>query len=150
MFSFIYGPYRGLYPRNSLSDSSEELLPRDSRGATMHMKLQGQKYMWPSLHLGKRLQISQLHNFRALPWEKGNRTPLQYSCLENPMDGGTWRAALHGVAAGRTRLNDFTFTHWRRKWQPIPVFLPGEAQGQGSLVGCRLWGCTESDMTEAT
>ena len=70
MFSFIYGPYRGLYPRNSLSDSSEELLPRDSRGATMHMKLQGQKYMWPSLHLGKRLQISQLHNFRALPWEK--------------------------------------------------------------------------------
>ena len=56
-------------PGKSLSDSSEELLPRDSRGATMHMNLQGQKYMWPSVHLGKRLQISQLHNFRALPWE---------------------------------------------------------------------------------
>ena len=41
-------------------------------------------------------------------------------------------------------------TVWRRKWQPTPVFLPGESQGQRSLVGCRLWGCTESDMTEAT
>src|SRR5574340_841431 len=38
--------------------------------------------------------------------------------------------------------------HWRRKWQPTPVFLPGESQGQGSLVGCHLWGCTESDTTE--
>jgi len=40
--------------------------------------------------------------------------------------------------------------HWRRKWQPTPVFLPGESQGRGSLVGCRLSGRTESDMTEAT
>ena len=40
--------------------------------------------------------------------------------------------------------------HWRRKWQPTPVFLPGESQGRGSLVGCRLWGRTESDTTEAT
>ena len=39
--------------------------------------------------------------------------------------------------------------HWRRKWQPTPVFLPGESQGRGSLVGCRLWGRTESDTTEA-
>ena len=38
--------------------------------------------------------------------------------------------------------------HWRRKWQPTPVFLPGESQGWGSLVGCPLWGCTESDTTE--
>ena len=40
--------------------------------------------------------------------------------------------------------------HWRRKWQPTPVFLPGESQGLGSLVGCHLWGRTESDTTEAT
>ena len=40
--------------------------------------------------------------------------------------------------------------HWRRKWQPTPVFLPGESQGQGSLVGCCLWGRTESDTTEVT
>ena len=42
-------------------------------------------------------------------------------------------------------LSLFTFMHWRRKWQPIPVFLPGESQGRGSLVGCRLWCHTESD-----
>ena len=49
-----------------------------------------------------------------------------------------------------TSLSLFTFMHWRRKWQPTPVFLPGESQGRGSLVGCRLWGHTESDTTEAT
>ena len=49
-----------------------------------------------------------------------------------------------------TSLSLFTFTHWRRKWQPTPVFLPGESQGWWSLVGCRLWGRTESDTTEAT
>ena len=47
-------------------------------------------------------------------------------------------------------LSLFTFIHWRRKWQPTPVFLPGESQGQGSLVGCRLWGLTESDTPEVT
>ena len=41
---------------------------------------------------------------------EGNGTPLQYSCLENPIDGGAWCAAVHGVARSRTRLNDFTFT----------------------------------------
>ena len=49
-----------------------------------------------------------------------------------------------------TSLSLFTFTHWRRKWQPTPVFLPGESQGWGSLVGCLLWGHTESDTIEAT
>ena len=49
-----------------------------------------------------------------------------------------------------TSLSLFTFMHWRRKWQPTPVFLPGESQGQGNLVGCCLWGHTESDTTEAT
>jgi len=48
------------------------------------------------------------------------------------------------------RLSLFTFMHWRRKWQPTPVFLPGESQGRGSLVGCRLWGHIESDTTEVT
>ena len=49
-----------------------------------------------------------------------------------------------------TSLSLFTFMHWRRKWQPTPVFLPGESQGWGSLVGCHLWGHTESDTTEVT
>ena len=82
---------------------------------------------------------------------EGDGTPLQCSYLENPMDRGAWKAAVHGVTEGRTRLNNFTFTFhfhfWRRKWQPTPVFLPGESQGRGSLVGCRLWGRTESDTT---
>ena len=50
-----------------------------------------------------------------------------------------------------TSLSLFTFLHWRRKWHPTPVFLPGESQGRGSLVGCRLWGCVSqtrlSDFT---
>ena len=49
-----------------------------------------------------------------------------------------------------TSLSLFTFMHWRRKWQPTPMFLPGESQGWGSLVGYRLWGHTESDTTEVT
>ena len=131
-----------------------------------------------------------------------NDTPLQYFCRENPMDGGAWWAAVHGVTKSRRRLNDFTFTfyfhalekamaphsstlawkipwaeepgrlqsmaslrvrhdwatslsiftfmHWRRQWQPTLVFLPGKSQGWGSLMGCHLWGHTESDMTEVT
>ena len=85
---------------------------------------------------------------------EGDGTPLQSSCLENPMDGGAWWAAVHGVTKSQTRLSDFTFLftfmHWRRKWQPTPGFLPGESQGRGSLVGRRLWGRTESDTTEVT
>ena len=49
-----------------------------------------------------------------------------------------------------TSLSLFTFMHWRRKWQPTPVVLPGESQGRGSLVSCRLWGRTESDTNEVT
>ena len=86
---------------------------------------------------------------------EGNGNPLQYSCLENPRDWGPWWAAIYGVAQSWTQLRDFTFSlfifiHWRRKWQPTPVFLPGESQGLGSLVGCCLWGHTESDTTDVT
>ena len=49
-----------------------------------------------------------------------------------------------------TSLSLFPFMHQRRKWQATPLCLPGESQGWGSLVGCCLWGCTESDTTEAT
>ena len=59
---------------------------------------------------------------------------------------------VRGVAKSWTQLSDFTFTfHFHAFFmQPTPVFLPGESQGWGSLVGCRLWGSTESDTTEAT
>ena len=91
---------------------------------------------------------------------EGNGNPLQYSCLENPRDRGAWWAAVSGVAQSWTRLKRLSsilnkvhasvFMNWRRKWQSTPVFLPGESQGQGSLVGCHLWGRTESDTTEVT
>ena len=58
-----------------------------------------------------------------------------------------WLRVGHNWA---TSLSLLTFVHWRRKWQPTPVFLPGESQGRGSLVGYCLWGRTESDTTEAT
>ena len=77
-------------------------------------------------------------------FREGNGTLLQYSGLENPMDGGAWKAAVHGVAEGRTRLSDFTFTfHFHaleKEMATTPVFLTGESQGQESLVGCCLWG----------
>ena len=94
---------------------------------------------------------------------EGNGNPLQYSCLENPMDRGAWWAAVHGVAKGWTRLSDITFTFCFhalekemtthssvRAWRIPGTREPGESRGRGSLVGCRLWGRTESDTTEAT
>ena len=70
------------------------------------------------------------------------------------MDGGAWWAAVHGVAEGRTRLSDFTFTfHFHSLEKDMAThssFLPGEPQGLGSVVGCHLWGRTESDTTEVT
>ena len=73
---------------------------------------------------------------------------------KNPMDGGAWLAAVQGsLRVGHNweiPLSLFTFMYWRRKWQPTPLFLPGESQGRGSLVGCHLWGRKESDKTEAT
>ena len=65
-----------------------------------------------------------------------NGTPLQYSCLENPMDGGAWEAAVHGVVKSRTWLSEFNSLHftfgkiWRRERLPTPVFWPGEFHGQ--------------------
>ena len=70
------------------------------------------------------------------------------------MDGGAWWAAVHGVTKSWTRLSDITFTfHFHaleKEMATHSVFLPGESRGWGSLVGCHLWGCTESDTTEAT
>ena len=87
---------------------------------------------------------------------EGNGTPLQYSCLENPMGGGAWWAAVHGVAKNRTRLSDFPFAfHFHALEKEMATHssvlawrIPGT--GRGSLVGCCLWGHTESDTTEAT
>ena len=70
------------------------------------------------------------------------------------MDRGAWWAAVHGVTKSRTGLSDFAFTfHFHaleKEMATHSVFLPGESQGRGSLVGCRVWGRTESGTTEAT
>ena len=83
---------------------------------------------------------------------EGNGTPLQYSCLKNPMDGGAWWAAVHGVAKSQTRLSDFTFTfHFHaleKEMTTLSSVLSWRIPGMGSLVGCRLWGRTELDSTE--
>ena len=85
---------------------------------------------------------------------EGDGTPLQCSRLENPRDRGGWWAAVHGVAKSLARLSNFTFTFCshalEKAMAATPVLSPGESQGQGRLVGCRLWGHTESDMTEVT
>ena len=72
-----------------------------------------------------------------IPWTE---EPGRLQSMGSPRVGHDWA----------TSLSLFTFMHWRRQWQPTPVFLPGESQGRGSLVGCRLWGHTESDTTEVT
>ena len=72
-----------------------------------------------------------------MPWTE---EPGRLQSMELPRVGHNWA----------TLLSLSTFMHWTRKWQPTPVFLPGESQGWQSLVGCRLWGRTESDTTEAT
>ena len=64
-----------------------------------------------------------------IPWKE---EPGRLQSMGSPRVGHDWA----------TSLSLFTFMHWRRKWQPTPVFLPGESQGRGSLVGCRLWGLT--------
>ena len=70
------------------------------------------------------------------------------------MERGAWWAAVHGVAQSWTRLKQLSMRACIGEGNgnpfPTPVFLPGESQGQQSLVGCRLWGHTESDTTEVT
>ena len=84
---------------------------------------------------------------------EGNGIPLQYSCLENPMDGGAWWATQSmGLARSQTRLSDFTFTfHFHALEKEMATHssvLALRIPGTGSLVGCHLWGRTGSDTTE--
>ena len=127
-------------------------------GSSVHGILQARILEWvavPSSRTAFQPRDQTPHLLCLLHWQMGPLPlvppgKLRISYNLNPTDGGAWWASVHEVAKSRTRLSDFTFTHWRRKWQPTPVFLPGESQGPWSLVGCRLWGRTESDTTEAT
>ena len=94
--------------------------------------------------------ISRLGRFPGV----GNGNSLQYSCLENSMDRGTWWATVHGVAKSRTRLSNFTFSfHFHALEKEMATHssvLAWRIPRTGSLVGCRLRGRTESDTTEVT
>ena len=83
---------------------------------------------------------------------EGNGTPLQYSCLENPMNRGAWWAAVHGVAKSRTQLSYLTFTfHFHALEKEMATHssvLAWRIPGMGEPGGCRLWGRRESDTTE--
>ena len=93
-------------------------------------------------------------NFSLFPWRRrwhphSSTLAWRIPWMEEP--GGLQSVGSLGVRHDwATSLSLFTFLHWRRKWQPTPVFLPGESQGWGSLVGCRPWGRTELDTTEVT
>ena len=85
---------------------------------------------------------------------EGNGTPLQYSCLENPMDGGARKAGVPGVAEGQTRLNNFPFTfHFHALEKEMATHssvLAWRIPGMGEPGGLPSWGRTESDTTKAT
>ena len=85
---------------------------------------------------------------------EGNGTRLQYSCLENPMEGGAWQAAVHGVARSQTQLSNFLFTfHFHALEKEMATHssvLAWRIPGTGEPGGCRLWDHTESDTTEVT
>ena len=104
-----------------------------------------------SIHVQNRGQIS---GFIGVDRGEGNGNPLQYSCLENPTDGGAWQTAVHGVTKSWTRLSDFTFTfHFHALEKEMATHssvLAWRISGMGKPGGLHLWGRTESDMTEVT
>ena len=107
-----------------------------SLGPSLHFP-----HLWNCIGLGSSGEKAMAPHSSALAWRiPWMEEPSGLSSMGSPGDGHDWA----------TSLSLFTFMHWRRKWQPTPVFLPGESQGWGSLVGCRLWGHTELDTTEAT
>ena len=93
-----------------------------------------------------------LYQITGLPrwWLSGK----EYSCLENPMDGGAWWAAVQEVTKSRTRLSDFTFTfHFHALEKEMATHssvLAWRIPGTAEPVGCRLWGRTKLDTTEVT
>ena len=109
------------------------------------------KVFWYSYLFGNFPQFSIIHTVKTEKAMAPHSSTLAWKILwtEEPgrLQSMGSRRVRHDWA---TSLSLFTFLHWRRKWQPTPVFLPGESQGWGSLVGFHLWGRKESDTTEAT
>ena len=83
---------------------------------------------------------------RKIPWRR-KWQPLQYSCLENPMDGGAWWATVHSIAKSRTRLSDFTF-HFKRQRHHLPISHPHgcSCRASGQEADCRFHKAGRTDV----
>ena len=142
----------------------KEINPKHSlEGLMLKLKLQYFGHlMWRTDSLEKTLVMGKIEGRRKRDdrgWDGWMASPTQWAWVW-ANSGRWWRTGKPGVLQSMgslrvrhdwvTSLSLFTFMHWRRKWQPTPVFLPGESQGWGNLVGFHLWGHTESDTTEAT
>ena len=104
--------------------------------------------LWNHLHYSLFYSTLATHSEKAMA---SHSSTLAWKIPWTEEPGGLQSMGLKRVGHDwATSLSLFTFMHWTRKWQPTPVFLPGESQRRGSLVGCRLWGHTELDTTEAT
>ena len=117
------------------------------------------KTVSPSLHVARMARTQEVRTWRLIgstaeEYREGSGNPLSALAWKIPwMEEPGRLQSMGSLRVGHNwgiSLSLFTFTHWRRKWQPTPVFLPWESQGQGSLMGCRLSGHTELDMTEVT
>ena len=106
-------------------------------------------YSWYYHLLKKKKEREILHEVEKAMAPHSSTLAWKLPWTEEPagLQSMGWLRVGHNWA---TSLSLFPFMHWRRKWQPTPVFLPGESQGRGSLVGCCLWGRTESDTTGGT
>jgi len=128
---------------------------KENTQVSMTLKLETEKDLPKNVFLHNNPISFNFYSFALIYgfWE-GNGT--HSSTLAWKIPGMEKPGRLQSMGSGRvghdwvTSLSLFTFLHWRRKWQPTPVVLPGESQGRRSLVGCCLWGCTESDTTEVT
>ena len=142
----------------TLSDLMDCSLP----GSSIHGIFQARVLEWVAIAFSEEISslshsivfLYFLHSFKKSFWEKAmvphsSTLAWRIPWMEEP--GGLQSVGSLGVGHdSATSLSLFAFMHWRRKWQPTPVFLPGESQGWWSLMGCRLWGRTESDTTKAT
>ena len=151
----------------SLPDSSvHEIFSGKNTGVSGHFLLPG---IFPIQESKLHLWVSWIHRqilYHCATWEvwliilykkqsekamAPHSSTLAWKIPRTEEPGGLQSMGLLRVGHDwATSLSLFTFKHWRRKWQPTPLFLPGESQGRGSLVGCCLWGRIESDTTEAT